>query len=856
MSRYPGVVLFCFEQYVAEVNAFICDNKAALNCSVHVTSNLAELTNMWDPGNAILVTYGPDNKQYILPVRSVLPERFCTRWLHYSPGQFIASNAAEVSRGINFCFINNVIGAPGTAAREHLRPVFSAFTTCYNSYNKIKRMYASLKVQTMLDWELVVMDDSPQSADDVDPHFQFLKKVFAGDARVRLYNRSNNSGNIGNVKNEAISLCRGKYVLELDHDDEITPDCFAEATHVFESDPGIGFVYSDFTNVYENGNNFSYVDFYGLGYAGYYCQKWLQPTEDVTKFWNRWINTSVTPQVNNVTLSHLVSLPNHPRMWRRTVLQSMGNYSEMLPICDDQEILMRTAITTKMAKINKMCYVQYMNDGGNNFSLIRNAEINRIGPRDLCSQFYEKYNVYHEFAKRGGSEPVEYRNNCSPIWKRDPLTYAPTFINKSFAGRAIAHQVCVIGLDTLLNGNNEDGSISSQVIQMLQTGDHDIIVLDGTVTREVMCQQMDKWIAANDSAKYNGALDRVKCYAMVDTSPDELVKYFFWVYKSGNTDYKLFGGNRKLAHMLYCKTPGVICGRDSTDVIDNPTSSFIATCSSRSQVINANITISHKYAEIGVEYGTTFREVNSHNKTAIDPDPKFTIPDGSVAERMFNLTSDVFFDYAREHGEKYDAICIDGMHQSEYVLRDVQNATECVCGYFSDEHASVVYEDMLDSSTTGISADMWEEGSFDENNIIDEIDRVRFVDVGTRNRERMNKQLIFIDDVLPLTESEQHKIPTKHYYENGILKYGEPWTGDVWKVIYHMLLMQRETKRNRWFTYKVYTHPSYRGVIAMKIKRPFVFSEGAIEKINAYTWSDHFSDYKQMLLLGQSSNAN
>ena len=39
------------------------------------------------------------------------------------------------------------------------------------------------------------------------------------DSRVRLYRRSENNGNIGNVKNEAISLCRGKYILEFDHDD-------------------------------------------------------------------------------------------------------------------------------------------------------------------------------------------------------------------------------------------------------------------------------------------------------------------------------------------------------------------------------------------------------------------------------------------------------------------------------------------------------------------------------------------------------------------------------------------------------------------------------------------------------------
>ena len=46
---------------------------------------------------------------------------------------------------------------------------------------------------------------------------------------------------------------------------------------------------------------------------------------------------------------------------------------------------------------------------------------------------------------------------------------------------------------------------------------------------------------------------------------------------------------------------------------------------------------------------------------------------------------------------------------------------------------------------------------------------------------------IFIDDCIPLNYNEQLKIPIRHYYENGILKYGEEWTGDVWKFLYHLL---------------------------------------------------------------------
>ena len=129
----------------------------------------------------------------------------------------------------------------------------------------------------------------------------------------------------------------------------------------------------DFINIYENGKNFKYDDFICKGYGGYYCQKYN----------DKWVNVYITPNINNITLSHLVCCPNHPRIWRRETLLTMDNYSEFLPICDDYEILLRTAISTKIVKINKLGYIQYMNNDNNNFSLIRNSEINRIGPHHI-----------------------------------------------------------------------------------------------------------------------------------------------------------------------------------------------------------------------------------------------------------------------------------------------------------------------------------------------------------------------------------------------------------------------------------------------------------------------------------------
>ena len=86
--------------------------------------------------------------------------------------------------------------------------------------------------------------------------------------------------------------------------------------------------------------------------------------------------TNIIPNINNITLSHLVCLPNHPRIWKRSVLMELESYSEFLPICDDYEILLRTCCSKyKVVKNNRAQYIQYMNDGANNFSNIRKFKL-------------------------------------------------------------------------------------------------------------------------------------------------------------------------------------------------------------------------------------------------------------------------------------------------------------------------------------------------------------------------------------------------------------------------------------------------------------------------------------------------
>ena len=48
--------------------------------------------------------------------------------------------------------------------------------------------------------------------------------------------------------------------------------------------------------------------------------------------------------------------------------------------------------------------------------------------------------------------------------------------------------------------------------------------------------------------------------------------------------------------------------------------------------------------------------------------------------------------------------------------------------------------------------------------------------------------IYYLNDILPINESEQNKMPDNFIYEDGILKYNNClWTGDVWKFLFYLI---------------------------------------------------------------------
>jgi glycosyltransferase involved in cell wall biosynthesis len=208
----------------------------------------------------------------------------------------------------------------------------------------LARTWASLKNQTYGDWEWVIYDDS--TTNDV----QQQVYGFCADERYRIrYFRPHvpSGGNIGYVKRMAFGLGLGDILVELDHDDELTSDCLQELYDAFSANPNVGFVWSDCCELLSNGESGKYPQGWGLGYGSEY---W----DDKHQVW------AMTVPVNRTTLSHIVSMPNHVRAWRKSIYLAMDGHDVTLPVADDYELMVRSALSTEVHHIHKMLYKQHI----------------------------------------------------------------------------------------------------------------------------------------------------------------------------------------------------------------------------------------------------------------------------------------------------------------------------------------------------------------------------------------------------------------------------------------------------------------------------------------------------------------
>jgi len=179
-------------------------------------------------------------------------------------------------------------------------------------------------------------------------------------------------------------------LVELDHDDELTPDALSRIVAAFEEHPDCGFVYTDFAECFEDGTPVNYPPGWGFGYGAYREREYNGVRYSVP----------IGPNVNPKTIRHIVAAPNHARCWRKGVYDAIGGHADLLHVADDYELMVRTFLETRMCRVPHLCYVQYRTgwDSMGNTHRVRNRDIQRLVR--YFSTWYDKA-IHERFLELG-----------------------------------------------------------------------------------------------------------------------------------------------------------------------------------------------------------------------------------------------------------------------------------------------------------------------------------------------------------------------------------------------------------------------------------------------------------------------
>lgn len=245
--------------------------------------------------------------------------------------------------------------------------IFSIFTCLFNTPKSyFDRLYNSLLSQTYHNWNWYVLIDNCDW--DIDSYIKELD-----DYHITAIRNVTNHGVIGFNKHMIAMCCNGDYLVEVDHDDELTDDCLEHLYASFYEHKDAVFAFSDTLELVD-GNEIYYGNEgeFALGCGSY-------KTENVN---GKDYNVAVcTPSINCKTIRLIYSQPNHVRCWDRNFYHFIGGHDINLSVCDDCDLMLRTFLEGKMIHINKVLYIQHENGdrgkSGTNTQSVRFDEIQR-----------------------------------------------------------------------------------------------------------------------------------------------------------------------------------------------------------------------------------------------------------------------------------------------------------------------------------------------------------------------------------------------------------------------------------------------------------------------------------------------
>ena len=254
------------------------------------------------------------------------------------------------------------------------KPLISVFTPT-NEPKYLSEAYESLKVQTVKDWEWIILPNGGLKKKD----FSVRKFPFLKDPRIKvewvLADKDNSPDGlpIGELKATACSLCTSPYHVELDHDDYLHEECLEKLLKAF--DEGADFVYSGFAefhdktmlpNIYAAACGWRYYPF-EYNNVKYMASNAFPPLPP----WMLFIETG----------------PNHVRSWRADKYHELGGHNRSFMAGDDYDLYMRFYNSgAKVVRIEECLYFYRYRENSENSFIKRNKAVH-----ETVNSLYQEY---------------------------------------------------------------------------------------------------------------------------------------------------------------------------------------------------------------------------------------------------------------------------------------------------------------------------------------------------------------------------------------------------------------------------------------------------------------------------------
>ncbi len=190
-----------------------------------------------------------------------------------------------------------------------VKPKFSIIFPVWNkSEEMLQSALDSITNQIYDNWEICISDGSSKGVKESKEFLEGFKKEYPKRVKLSFLSEELRDGiNIIQNSNNAISLATGQYLVFMDCDDEISPNCLLELAKGINDNPKVDFLYSDFDKIDQRGNRFD------------------------PSFWPDWSPHTLTSQMYTT----------HVTCYKKEVFEELGGLVEGTQGAQDWDLVLR-----------------------------------------------------------------------------------------------------------------------------------------------------------------------------------------------------------------------------------------------------------------------------------------------------------------------------------------------------------------------------------------------------------------------------------------------------------------------------------------------------------------------------------